>query len=585
MLAAGAPFVLLDDARSGGARILYRDPLDVVEVYRPEDIAPALESLRLANAQGQHVAGWLAYEAGHALEPRLAPLARSGDGLPLLWFGLFGQAESIEQATLCGLLRNPAGAWVGAPRPCISRADYGHAHARVADYIAAGDIYQANLSFRADVAVQGNPLAIYARLRRNARAGWGGIVHDGRNWLLSLSPELFFKSDGDHVEARPMKGTAPRSADPAEDAALAAALGADPKQRAENLMIVDLIRNDLSRVARPGSVVTPQLFAVEQYPTVHQMVSAVEADLAEQRDAIDLIRALFPCGSVTGAPKVRAMEVIAEVEPDARGPYTGAIGAFGPDGAAGFNVAIRTLVLEEGREDARIGLGSAVVADSTVEGEWRECLAKGAFLTMDQPRFDLFETMRFDPDEGIVRLDEHIARLGASAKAFGFAFDRHEIRNEMHAATFRLMAPARVKLMLGMSGSVAIEVTPLPPTPPQPFAVRVVALPVDPQDFRLAHKTTDRAFYSAARAGAGTFEVIFARSDGLLTEGSFSNLFVPRDGKLVTPPLGLGLLPGIHRALLLESGEAVEGELRASDLAGEFFLANDLRGLMKARLA
>jgi para-aminobenzoate synthetase/4-amino-4-deoxychorismate lyase len=193
--------------------------------------------------------------------------------------------------------------------------------------------------------------------------------------------------------------------------------------------------------------------------------------------------------------------------------------------------------------------------------------------------------MRFEPDDGIVRLDEHIARLGASAKAFGFAFDRHEIRNEMHAATFRVTAPSRVRLVLGESGAVAIEVTPLPATPAEPFAVRIVPLPVDPQDFRLRHKTTDRSFYDAARAKAGTFEVIFARPDGLLTEGSFTTLLVPREGKLVTPPLSLGVLPGIHRALLLESGEAVEGELRASDLSGEFYLANDLRGLMKTHLA
>ena len=585
MLAAGTPFVLLDDARPGGPHFLYRDPVDIIEATRPDQVASALERVRAALAQGLYAAGWLAYEAGHGLEQKLAPLVRAGEGLPLLWFGLFARADMIGEAALEELLGDPAGAWVGAPRPGISRAEYGQAHARVADYIAAGDIYQANLSFRADVPVQGNPLGVYARLRRNARAGWGGIVHDGRNWLLSLSPELFFRSDSGHVEARPMKGTAPRSADPMQDMALARALAADPKQRAENLMIVDLIRNDLSRVAMPGSVVTPLLFSVEQYPTVHQMVSSVEADLAPGRDAIDLVRATFPCGSVTGAPKVRAMEVIAEVEPDTRGPYTGAIGAFAPDGSAAFNVAIRTLVLEEGRDDARIGLGSAVVADSTIEGEWQECRAKGAFLTMDQPRFDLFETMLFEPDEGIVRLDEHIARLGASAKTFGFAFDRHEIRNEMHAATFRLMAPSRVKLMLGMSGAVAIEVTPLPQTPPQPFPVRVVPLPVDPQDFRLAHKTTDRAFYSAARAAADTFEVIFTRPDGLLTEGTFTNLFVPKNGKLVTPPLALGLLPGIQRALLLESGEAVEGEVRASDLGDEFYLANDLRGLMKARLA
>jgi para-aminobenzoate synthetase/4-amino-4-deoxychorismate lyase len=297
------------------------------------------------------------------------------------------------------------------------------------------------------------------------------------------------------------------------------------------------------------------------------------------------LEALFPCGSITGAPKVRAMEVIAEVEADPRGPYTGAIGMLAPDGSAAFNVAIRTLVLEEGRSEARIGLGSAVVADSTAEGEWQECLAKAAFLTLDQPSFDLIETMRFEPEEGIIRLEEHVARLGASARALGFAFDRHALRNELHAATFRLTALSRVRMMLGRSGATAIEVTRLPETPAEPVTVRVIPLPVDPADFRLCHKTTDRAFYDAARREAGAFEVIFVRPDGLLTEGSFTNLLVPRKGKLATPPLSLGLLPGIYRAMLIESGEAVETMLTADDLEGEFFLANDLRGLIKARLA
>ena len=585
MLVRGAPFVLLDDARPGGSTTLYSNPREIVAAECVEQVIPALARLRAELKGGRHAAGWLAYEAGHAIEPKLAPLARAAGALPLLWFGLFDSAEQIDAPDLLSLLGDPNGAWAGVPRPNISRVAYDAAHARVQDLIAAGDIYQANLSFRAGVPIQGSPLGLYARLRRSACAGWGGIVHDGRNWLLSLSPELFFKTDGARVETRPMKGTAPRGRDPAEDAALAATLAADPKQRAENLMIVDLIRNDLSRVSVAGSVVAPELFAVEHYPSVHQMVSAVEARLAAGRDAIDLIEALFPCGSVTGAPKLRAMEVIAEVEADARGPYTGAIGALAPDGEAAFNVAIRTLVLEEGSDEACIGLGSAVVADSTADSEWDECLTKGAFLTMDRPRFDLFETMRFEPDEGIMHLDEHVARLGASAKAFDFAFDRHEIRNELHAATFRLASPSRVRLVLGSSGAIAIEVTGLPETPAEPFPVRVVPLPVDADDFRLRHKTTDRAFYAEARASAGTYEVIFERPDGLLTEGSFTTLFVARDGRLVTPPLELGLLPGIRRAALVASGEAVEGELRLADLVGEFFLANDLRGLMKARLA
>jgi para-aminobenzoate synthetase/4-amino-4-deoxychorismate lyase len=583
MVQPGLPFVLLDDARPGGACTLYRNPQSILVADTAERVRAALVDVRAAIREGRHVAGWMAYEAGHALEHRLEGLARSSE-LPLLWFGTFEGAERLDAAARDALLADPAGGWIGAARPRVTLQDYECAYARVQALIAAGDIYQANLSFRADVSVAGNPLALYARLRPNARAGWGGIVHDGHNWLLSLSPELFFATDGARVEARPMKGTAPRGRSDAQDAALAGALLADPKQRAENLMIVDLIRNDLSRVAIPGSVVTPELFAVEHYPTVHQMVSSVEAQLSPGRDAVDLLEALFPCGSVTGAPKLRAMEVIAEVEADARGPYTGTIGAFAPGGGAAFNVAIRTLVLEKDWDDARIDLGSAVVADSTMREEWRECLAKGAFLTMDQPVFDLFETMLFEPDQGIVRLEEHIVRLGASAKRFDFRFDRHEIRNELHAATFRVTTQARVRLMLGSSGAISIEIMAIPATPPQPIPVRIVPLPVDPADFRLAHKTTDRAFYAEARAAAGTFEVVFVRPDGLLTEGSFTSLFVPRDGALVTPPLALGLLPGIHRAVLLGSGDAVEGPLMAADLAGEFFLANDLRGLMKARL-
>ena len=587
VLPVDTPFVLLDDAREGGRQMLYRDPVDCVVAVTPADVEPALSRMRAAAAHGLHVAGWIGYDAGHALEPRLMPLAihHLGGGLPLLWFGLFAEARQLDEDALPGLLPDPAGAWASEPQPLIVRSAYDDALLRVKALIAAGDIYQANLSFRAVVAIEGHPLALYARLREVSRAGWGGIVFDGANWLLSLSPELFFRSDGTHVEARPMKGTALRGRTPAEDDANAARLAADPKERAENLMIVDLLRNDLSRVARPGSVTVPALFAVERYPTVQQMVSQVEAELAPGRDAVDLIEALFPCGSITGAPKLRAMEIIAEVEADARGPYTGAIGMIAPDGRAAFNVAIRTLVLEEGASEARIGLGSAVVADSTAEAEWRECLAKGAFVTAGQRAFDLIETMRFDPDDGICELERHLIRLGASATRFGFAFDRHGARNELHAATFRVTMPSRVRLLLARSGAVAIEVTPLPPAPETPLRVRIVSLPVDPTDFRLRHKTTDRAFYDAARRGRDAFEVVFERHDGWLTEGSFTNLFVPSDGGLVTPPLARGLLPGVLRAKLLERGDAIEGDVVAADLAGGFFVGNALRGLIPARLA
>lgn len=560
------PFVLLDDARAGGAPArLYRDPVEIVAADDASDVPGALERLRAARARGLHAAGYMSYGAS---------------GAPL-WFGLFRDYVEIPSAEVPLWLPDPAGAWAGAPEPRIAPADYAAAFARVADYIAAGDIYQANLTFPATVRYAGGEAALYALLRARSRAGCGALVATGTHWLLSLSPELFFALEGGKLRARPMKGTAVRDADPEIDAARATQLAADPKQRAENLMIVDLMRNDLARVARPGSVTVPQLFHVEHYPTVHQLVSTVTAELRADCDAIDAIAALFPCGSVTGAPKIRAMQVIEQVEPAPRGVYTGSIGRLDPNGDARFNVAIRTLACD-GAGRATLGLGSGVVADSQAGAEWEECLAKGAFVTAGERPFDLIETMRFDPAEGIVLLERHLSRMHESARALGFRFDRHDARNALQAATFRLGEPGRVRLLLAPSGALAVGVAPLPVAPAGPVPVALVPLGVARDDFRLRHKTSRRGFYDRARARAGTWEVALVDADGFVTEGSFTSIFVERDGVLVTPPLRRGLLPGVLRAELLDTGLAVEGDLRAADLAGGFFVGNALRGLVSA---
>lgn len=569
MTRVSGPFVLLDDARPGGHATLYTGLREVVETRDPAEVKACLERLR-----GRKAAGFLAYEAGHVLEPKLAPLARmpAEDSPPLLWFGSFTEERTGEAAAI---LPDPAGAWAGAARPLISQAEYEAALAAVKAHILDGDIYQANLTFAADVPVAGHPLALYAALRQRAGAGHGAIVFTGEHWLLSLSPELFFTLDSGIVTARPMKGTAPPDADPE-------AFRADPKQRAENLMIVDLLRNDLSRVASTGSVKVPALFEVETYPTLLQLTSTVTARLEEGRDAIDLLEAIYPCGSITGAPKIRAMEIIDALEASPRGPYCGAIGRLAPDGTAAFNVAIRTLTLRTGATLVRLGLGSGIVADSEAGAEWRECLAKGLFVET-QRRFDLIETMRFDPHEGVVDLDRHLARMRASAEALDFRFDRHEARNELQAATFRA-GPSKLRLLLSRSGALAIELRPLAPPPDTPVEAALATLPVDASDFRLRHKTSDRAFYDDARAAAGAFETIFRDSQGFLTEGSFTNIFVERGGRLVTPPLARGLLPGVLRGRLLDEGRAVEGDLQPDDLAGGFLLGNAVRGLVPARL-
>ena len=572
------PFVLLDDARAGAATParLFSAPLDSIVAHDAADVPAALAAARAALAAGHHLAGHIGYEAGLGLEPRLAPLAPTPAGSPLLWLGVFGPPALLDRPALSALLGDPAGAWAGTPQPRVTEADYCTAVERLLAYIAAGDIYQANYTFRADVAVAGSPMALYAGLRGAGGGGWGGIVHGGGNWLLSFSPELFFTLAEGQLTARPMKGTAPAGSDPD-------ALRSDAKQRAENLMIVDLIRNDLSRVAQAGSVAVPSLFEVECYPTVNQMTSTVTASLRDGLDPIDVIAALFPCGSVTGAPKIRAMELIAALELDSRGAYTGAIGYLGPDGSAAFNVAIRTLAITDGDNRAVMGLGSGVVADSRPEAEWRECLAKGAFVTAGATRFDLVETMKFDSKAGLLLLETHLGRLKASAQALGFACDRHAIRNELQAATFRLMTDSRVRMRLSPTGAVAIEVTALPESP---FLadIALARRPVTRDDFRLRHKTSDRHFYDEARRTGGAFEVVLIDEDGFVTEGSFTNIFVERGDTLVTPPLARGLLPGVLRTTLIEEGRAVEGELTPADLAGEFLIGNALRGLIPARL-
>lgn len=570
------PFVLFDDARPGGTARLYRAPTRLIRADRVEDVADALAALRTATARGESVAGYLTYEAGAALVPG-APV-RAGDG-PLLWFGVFDRAETVDVAAA---LPDPAGAWIGPVEPDIAAPDHAGRCARILELIAAGDIYQANLTFGATAPVVGDPLALYAAIRPRAAAGHGAVVWTGSDWLLSFSPELFFAVEGGRITARPMKGTATRDPDPARDRAAADALANDPKQRAENLMIVDLMRNDLSRVARPGSVRVPERFVVETYPSIHQMISSVTAELLPDTGAVDALAALFPCGSITGAPKRRAMQAIDAVEERARGIYTGAIGWIDGAGDASFNVAIRTLHLPASAAQATLGLGSGIVADSMAGAEWHECLAKARFLDIAPPRFDLIETMAFDPHTGLPLLERHLARITASARALGFAFDRHATRNELQAATFRLRIPSRVRLLLSRSGAIAVDVTPLPVAIAGPVDVAVAPLPLDARDLRLAHKTSDRRFWPAPPPGC--FETIFVGADGELTEGSFTSIFVGGGAQLLTPPLDRGLLPGVLRAELIARGEAVEMPLTPADLAQGFYIGNAVRGLIRARL-
>lgn len=581
-------FVLLDNSSgSGPASRLFADPKAVVTADTPGEVAGALCKIEEAASHGLHAAGFLSYELGYALEPRVAALMPAGRRVPLLWFGLFEAPVELGEAEVEAFLAKAgSGGAIGPVTPGWSMADYRQRFEMAQAKIDSGDIYQLNLTFKARFQISGPPLAFYRDLRRRQPVAHGAIVDTGQITVLSLSPEQFLSRDGQTVASRPMKGTAARGATPEADARAKVNLAADPKQRAENLMIVDLVRNDLGRMAEIGSVAVSDLFTVETYRSVHQLTSGVQARLRQDVGLTQLVTALFPPGSVTGAPKIRAMELIADLESEARGVYCGAIGCFEPDLTARFNVAIRTpVIFADG--NAEMGIGSAVVADSSAEAEYDECLLKMKFLT---PEFQLIETLLWQPGEGYWLLDGHMERLAASARHFGFGCNDAAIRRALaDAVAAPVEGHARVRLLLSHSGAHAVTVTRLA----QPAANQVLRFvwavrPVSSADPFLVHKTTSRQRYDddwAHLAQAhGADEVLYVNEQGEVTEGSRTNIFIERGGRLLTPPVACGLLPGVLRAELLATGRAQESVLTLEDLrtTKSVFLGNSVRGLVRA---
>ena len=592
--AGSAPFVLLDDRLSpGGAGILFEDPVEIVRCDEPDEAEAALERLSQGLAQGLTAAGFLSYELGYLFEPKLAPLIPSGRSHPLIWMGLFDRPKHLDGAAADAFLNERGGGEhrVSGLRLSLDPEAYRAALAKVKDYIVAGDVYQINLTFKYLFELTGDPLSLYRELRRKQRVAHGAYIHAADFEVLSLSPELFLEVRDGQILAKPMKGTAPRRPTADADAAERVWLREDPKSRAENLMIVDLLRNDLGRVAEIGSVEVPALFTVETYPTVHQMTSSIAARLQAGVRLPDLVRSLFPCGSVTGAPKLRAMEIIRELEPAPRGVYTGAIGMLEPDGGVALNVAIRTLVIgRDGRGE--MGIGSGIVYDSDPQAEFEECLLKACFLTEPFQPFRLIETLRWDKGNGYALLERHIARLASSAAHFGFRCDIVQVRKALDTqATGFGPEDMRVRLTLGEDGDVEVEAMPLPRSIQEPILRYAVSdRPIDRKSPFFYHKTTRRAFYedelTRLRAATGCDEVILMNDRGELTEGTRTNLFIERGGRLITPPLECGLLDGTLRRELLESPDkgAVEGKLYMDDLrrADAIYLGNSVRGLVKA---
>jgi len=593
------PYVLIDDARlsaaplstasAGGARAggakLFANPLNILTCDRADDAPGVLAKIDQALADGHHVAGYLAYELGYLLEPKLAPLLPQPLDGPLIWMGVFDEPEIIVSDTFDAWGQEPHS--VGPMQPALTRDAYIDQVEQIRDHIRAGDVYQINHTFKQRFDFSGSPLSLYAHLRQKQRARYGALIATGESHILSLSPELFVKTQSGIAITRPMKGTAARAANPADDEARKHWLCHDEKSKAENLMIVDLLRNDLGRIALVGSVNVTDLFSVETYPTLHQMTSGVEAKLRPGTRFSDVIDALFPCGSVTGAPKVKAMEIIRSLETQPRGVYTGAVGYASPSNMR-FNVAIRTLKLGDGQGE--MGIGSGIVYDSDPEQEWRECHLKARFLTDQDEPFSLLETLLWRPDDGFALLERHIARLTSSAAYFGYPLNNAEVVDALQNAVSQQDRAQRVRLCSAADGRVTVETAPLAPlADAQGLRFVVSEQRIDPANPFVYHKTTNRAFYDDERtrqqAATGCDEVLFLNRDGQLTEGSITNLFVERDGQLLTPPVACGLLAGTLRQDLIDSGRAVEAVLTPEDLltAEKIFLGNSVRGLIPAR--
>lgn len=559
----------------------FATPRRTVVAYAVAEVLPALREVEDAVATGLAAAGWVSYEAAPAFDPALR--VRSDDGrFPLLWFGLFDAPEEI--ATLPPAPQPSAlpATWT----PSLDAPAYAAALANVKHAIREGETYQVNYTLRLRAEAPSCPWDAFRQLVEAQPTGFSAFVDAGDWTLCSASPELFLARVDDTVESRPMKGTASRGPDTDADLLRRAALLASDKERAEHLMIVDMVRNDLGRVAFPGSVEVPALLVAERYPTVWQLTSTVRARTQATLSAI--FAATFPPASITGAPKARTMELISELETTPRRVYTGTLGFALPGGRFQFNVAIRTLACDRRNGTAEYGVGGGIVWDSETDAEWRECAWKARILSHRPPEFELLETLLWTPQAGHVLLDRHLRRLARAAEYFGRPFDASTVREALRERVAALPAvPHRVRLTLSRSGAANVTATPLDPAH-RGFADPVLDTEaVDPDDPFLRHKTTHRAVYAAALARhPGASDVLLRNTRGEVTESTLANLVYELDGTFWTPPVESGLLPGTYRDWLVESGRVRERPLRLDELdrVTTFHLANSVRGLHRVRL-
>ena len=589
------------DAGAPRLRHAFGTPREVLAAHTLAQVRVVLDAVHAAAQRGQWCVGHVRYEAAAAFDAALQTHAADG---PLTWFAVYDAPLPWPADELDHAMADAAQVtWTDS----LARADFDAALARIQQAISAGELYQVNYTAPLHGTLQGPARALFAALQRSQPGGYAAHIDAGSEQVLSVSPELFFDwkdaPEGGAILARPMKGTAPRGATPAQDAAHAEHLRTAPKERAENVMIVDLLRNDLSRIALPHSVQVPALFATQALPTVWQMTSDVTARTRPGTTLGDVFAALFPCGSVTGAPKVRAMQMIRALEPAPRGVYCGAVGVVRPAGeantqgqytvAATFNVPIRTVVLSTqakgGADVQRVtcGIGSGITSGAQAGTEWQEWYHKRAFVERSRMPFEILETLALHEGR-FQHADLHVRRMGDAASHFGYRFNAHAVRQELQIAALQhLRGDWRVRLLLAPDGSARYEAFALQATP------EPVVLQLAPCAFEAAHsefvryKTTRRDHYAAfAPSAPDVFDTVLWNEAGEITEGTFGNVAALLHGRWVTPPLACGLLPGIGRAVALRDGRVTEAVLRVRDVSevqGWAFI-NSLRGWLPATL-
>jgi para-aminobenzoate synthetase/4-amino-4-deoxychorismate lyase len=570
---------------------LFTSPVRYITASGLSDVRRAVEDIQRAASDGFYCAGLIAYEAAPAFDPALKTLPPA-PGLPLLKFAVYKSFAPLDAVPDPLAVVSPVG---GDVKPEIDEVCYTDEIRKIKQYITNGDIYQANFTYRASAEIRETPASFFLRLASCHPVPFAAFFNFGDIQIASLSPELFLERLGADITTRPMKGTAPREADSDADLAAASALASDPKNRAENIMITDMARNDLGKICVFGSVKAPELFHVETYRTCHQMTSSVSGKLRGTPSLFEILAAAFPAASITGAPKVRATEIIRECEKSPRGVYCGAIGVVTPSMDMLFNVAIRTVVFRNGR--AELGVGGGIVADSEPDSEWRESLTKSRFAFFREPDFETLETMLWKRDSGFLWLEEHLDRARKTQNYFGRTWDESGARralakNQNDLESAAEISAARARVLFSKQGVPKITFTPLSATgwPPGPVRLKIADTQTSPGDSFLTHKTSfrplyDKAFHDAQAEGFG--EVIFTNSKGELTEGAISNIFVKINGKWKTPPAACGLLPGIWRAKKIAELNASEEPLSRESLkaAEEILLGNSVRGAAPAKLA